>query len=119
MTEKRTWTEEQKLAILEEATKNGVAETTRKYGLYPATFYAWKQKHEKEGVSGLSPQYIKRQSKQSRELKQENALLKKLLAEKELELAMAKEVIKKSLQPKWTGNHGLGDSPNNRGLNHS
>jgi putative transposase len=103
MTKKRTWTEEQKIAILEEAIKNGVAETTRKHGIYPATFYAWKQKYEKEGASGLTPQYLKRHSKESRELKQENDLLKKLLAEKELELAMAKEVIKKSLQPKWSG----------------
>ena len=103
MTKKRTWTEEQKSAILEEASKNGIAETLRKHGLYPATFYAWKQKYEKEGTAGLTPQYLKRQSKENRELMQENALLKKLVAEKELELAMAKEVIKKNLQPKWNG----------------
>jgi putative transposase len=100
MTKKRNWTEVQKAAILEEAKQNGIAETLRKHGLYPATFYAWKQKFDQEGAAGLTPQYVRRQTKQQRELEQENALLKRLLADKELELAMAKEVIKKNLPPK-------------------
>jgi transposase-like protein len=56
MTKKRNWTEVQKEAILEEAKQNDIAETLRKHGLYPATFYAWKQKFDQEGAAGLTPQ---------------------------------------------------------------
>ena len=103
MTKKRTWTEEQKASLLKEAEANGLAETLRKHGIFPATYYSWKKKFDAQGLPGLSPQHGKKQLKALRELEQENALLKKLLAEKELELAMAKEVIKKNLPARQAG----------------
>jgi len=103
MTKKRTWTEEQKASLLKEVETNGLAETLRKHGIFPATYYSWKKKFDAQGLAGLKPQYSKKQLKEFRDLEQENALLKKLLAEKELELAMAKEVIKKNLVTRQIG----------------
>ena len=103
MTKKRTWTEEQKASLLKEVEANGLAETLRKHGIFPATYYSWKKKFDTQGLAGLTAQYGKKQLKAIRDLEQENALLKKLLAEKELELAMAKEVIKKNLATRQVG----------------
>jgi putative transposase len=103
MAKKRTWTEEQKASLLKEADANGLAETLRKHGIFPATYYGWKKKFDAQGLAGLKPQYSKKQMKEFRDLEQENALLKKLLAEKELELAMAKEDIKKNLAARQAG----------------
>ena len=103
MAKKRTWTEEQKASLLKEADANGLAETLRKHGIFPATYYSWKKKFDAQGLAGLKPQYSKKQMNEFRDLEQENALLKKLLAEKELELAMAKEAIKKNLAARQAG----------------
>lgn len=89
--------------MLKEVEANGLAETLRKHGIFPATYYSWKKKFDAQGLAGLKPQYSKKQLKEFRDLEQENALLKKLLAEKELELAMAKEVIKKNLVTRQIG----------------
>jgi hypothetical protein len=72
-----------------------LAETLRKHGIFPAAYYSWKKKFDAQGLAGLKPQYSNKQMKALRDLEQENTLLTKLLAEKDLELAMAKEVIKK------------------------
>lgn len=39
---KRTFSKEEKLQILEEAKKQGVQPTLDKHGIYPATYYSWK-----------------------------------------------------------------------------
>ncbi len=41
---KRTFTKEQKLSIFKEASEQGVTKTLKKYGIYPATYYSWKEK---------------------------------------------------------------------------
>jgi len=44
MTEKRTFTKEEKLQILKEVEQKGVKSTLEKHGIYPATYYSWKKK---------------------------------------------------------------------------
>ncbi len=44
--EKRTFTKEQKLEILKEATAHGVTATLEKHGIYPATYYSWRKKFD-------------------------------------------------------------------------
>lgn len=92
---KKTWTVEEKVAILKDIDNVGVTEGCRKHGIYATTYYDWKHKYEVEGSDGLIPQYKKRESKEIRNLQKENAMLKKLLAEKEVESQLKSELLKK------------------------
>jgi putative transposase len=93
--EKRTFTKEEKLRIIKEASEQGVKPTLEKYGIYRASYYSWKQKFEQMGEEGfhhgMTPQHLKR----IRELEKENHTLKQLLAEKELEGKLKSELLKK------------------------
>jgi putative transposase len=93
---KRTFTKEQKLAILKEASEQGVTATIEKHGIYPATYYSWKNKFETMGEAGFRHGITPPQLKEIKKLEKENALLKKLLAEKQLEGHLKDEVIKKN-----------------------
>jgi len=92
---KRTFTQEEKLRIVKEASENGITATLEKYGIYAASYYSWKRKLDQMGESGLqhgmTPEHLKR----IRQLEKENALLKQLLAEKELEGRLKSELLKK------------------------
>ncbi len=93
--EKRTFTKEEKLRIIKEASEQGVNPTLEKYGIYRASYYSWKQKYEQMGEEGfhhgMTPEHLKR----IRELEKENHALKQLLAEKELEGKLKSELLKK------------------------
>ena len=95
MTNKRKFTKEEKLLVLKEAEEKGVKDTLEKNGIYPATYYSWKKKYEQMGEMGfrhgMTPEHIK----EIKRLEKENALLKKLLAEKELEGHLKTELLKK------------------------
>ncbi|MCB0482275.1 MAG: transposase, partial [Flavobacteriales bacterium] len=82
---RRTFSKEQKLQILKEVAENGVNITLEKHGIYPATYYSWKNKFEQMGEAGFRHGMTKEQLKEIRRLEKENGLLKKLLAEKDLE----------------------------------
>jgi transposase-like protein len=60
-----------------------VPEVARELGVSEATFHRWRKRY-----GGLSSQEAKR----LKELQKENARLKKLLAEKELDIDILKEV---------------------------
>jgi len=93
---KRTWSKEEKLKVLEEAKKEGVQVTLRKYGLYPGTYYSWKKKLIVDGEEGLSGQATRKRTRQRlAQLEDEVSLLKQLLAEKEMEIALRDELLKK------------------------
>ena len=95
MTNKRTFTKEEKLQILKEVEQNGVKSTLEKFGIYPASYYSWKKKFEQMGElgfrHGMTPAHIK----EIKRLEKENELLKKLLAEKEVEGHLKSEMLKK------------------------
>ena len=65
-----------------------VAEVCRKLGIAEATFYNWKKKYGGLGVSEL---------RELRQLKEENARLKRLVADLSLDKEMLKDVIEKKL----------------------
>ena len=92
---KRTFTKEQKLSILKEASEQGVTKTLEKYGIYPATYYSWKEKLSSMGEEGLNYSMTKSQLKRIRQLEKENKMLKELVAEKELESKLKDELLKK------------------------
>jgi len=92
---KRTFTKQQKMSILKEASEQGVTKTLEKHGIYPATYYSWKEKLATMGDEGLDYGMTKAHLKRIRELEKENRLLKELVAEKELEGKLKDELIKK------------------------
>lgn len=67
---------------------NSTAFVARKYGVSPNTIYRWRQKYK-----GLSSSEAKR----LKVLEEENLKLKRLLAEKELELQTLTEIMKKKI----------------------
>ncbi len=97
MNAKRTFTKEEKLSILKEASENGVKTTLEKYGIYPASYYSWRKKFREMGEEGLNHGMTKEYLKRIRELEKENSKLKEIVAEKELEGRLKDELLKK----KW------------------
>jgi putative transposase len=83
------FTEEQIIAILREHEAGAAtADVCRKHGISEATFYKWKAKFGGMDVS---------EARRLRALEDENAKLKKLLAEAMLDNAMLKDIASK----KW------------------
>lgn len=85
---KSRFSEEQMVAILREADRTPVGEVAKKHGVSEQTIYNWR-KH----FGGLESADVKR----LRQLEQENARLKKLVAERDLEIEVMKEIAAK----KW------------------
>jgi len=98
--QKRKFSKEQKIEILKEAQQNGINITLEKHGIYPATFYLWKKKYETMGEAGFRHGMTPEHLKEIKRLEKENATLKKLLAEKELEGHLKDEMLKKKYA--WT-----------------
>lgn len=86
---KKRYTEEQIVGILRESekTEKSIGDVCRRYGVSEATFYRWRRIY-----GGMHVPDVKR----LRELEQQNARLKKLVAERDLELDAMKEVLAKN-----------------------
>ncbi len=74
--------------ILREADKSPIAKVAKKHGVSEQTIYAWRKR-----FGTLEAVDVKR----LRQLEQENGKLKKLLAERDLEIDVMQEVARK----KW------------------
>lgn len=87
---KSRFTEEQVVRILAEAARGEktIADVCRAHGVSEATFYNWRKRFRGMGIDEV---------REYRELKRENARLKKLLADRELEIDAMKEVMRKKL----------------------
>lgn len=95
---KRTWSVEEKESMLKDIEKIGIVEGCRKHGIYATTYYSWLEKYKSHGIEGLVGVAKKRADKDAKKLQQENNRLKKLLAEKDLELSIKDELLKKKMQ---------------------
>ncbi len=85
---KTRFTEEQMVKILREADKVPVTEVAKKHGVSQVTIYAWRKRFgELEAVD----------VKRLRQLEAENGRLKKVLAERVMDIEILKEVNAK----KW------------------
>jgi putative transposase len=87
--QKKQFSEEQMVGILREAERGdkSIGEVCRAHGIAEPTFYRWRQKYGAMQVSEV---------KRLRELEQENARLKKLLAESRLEIDAVQELLAKN-----------------------
>jgi putative transposase len=90
----RKWSAAQKLTILQEAEKDGVAKTCRKHQLAESMIGKWRRKLEELGAAGLES-YSHRESPDFHRLSDENRRLKSLVADQALELQLIREVLKK------------------------
>lgn len=95
---RKTWSIEEKVAILKEAGTNGIVVTCRKHGIYATTYYDWKRKYDHGREEALRPGYSRREERDIRRLEKENERLKYMLAEKELELGIKTELLKKKME---------------------
>jgi|SRR5690606_12395907 putative transposase len=90
----KKWTLDQKLEILSNGDEIGIVESCRKYGVSTGTFYSWKKKYEHQGEAGLKVTYDSK-SKELKQAEEENRILRKLLSDKEIELEVQRELLKK------------------------
>lgn len=82
------YTDEQMVRIIRETDRSSVAEVAKKHGVSVATLYVWKRR-----FGAMTSDDTKR----LRGLESENAKLKKMLAERLLEIDVLKEINSK----KW------------------
>lgn len=95
---RKKYSAEKKLQILKDVEKFGLTQTCRKYNVYHTTIYTWQDKYEEEGFEGLKNKRKTRNNidPEIKELRKENGMLKELLAERDLELKVKTELLKKS-----------------------
>ena len=84
---KSRFSEEQMVKILREADKTPVAEVAKKHGIAEQTLYVWRQRFGRLEAADV---------KRLRQLEHENGRLKKLVAERDLEIEVMKEVARKN-----------------------
>jgi putative transposase len=85
---KSRYSDEQIVRILREADKEPVQEVAKRHGVSEQSIYAWRKR-----FTGMAVDEVK----ELKNLAQENARLKKLLAERDLEIEVMKEITAK----KW------------------
>lgn len=85
---KGKYTEEQMVKILREADKTPVAEVAKKHGMSGETIYAWRRRFGNMNAD---------EAKRMKALEAENLKLKKMLADRLLEIDVLKEINSK----KW------------------
>jgi putative transposase len=85
---KARFTDEQIVRILQEADRDPVSEVAKRHAISDASIYVWRKRFGDMGTDDV---------KRLRSLEQENGRLKKILAERDLEIEVMKEIAVK----KW------------------
>ena len=97
--QKRSFSVDEKMNILAEAKEEGVSATLRKYNIGSTLYYKWRDKFDLNGAEGLRNTY-QRESPEVKQLQNENLRLKRLLADKELEIQVKNDLLKKIAERK-------------------
>ena len=85
---KSRFTEEQMVSIIREGDRDGVGKAAKRHGVSEQTIYTWKKRFGAFDVNDV---------RRLKLLETENARLKKLVAERDLEIEVMKEIAAK----KW------------------
>lgn len=85
---KSRYSDEQIVRILREADKAPISEVAKRHGVSEQSIYGWRKRFGEMNADDV---------KNLKALEQENARLKKLLAERDLEIEVMKEITRK----KW------------------
>ena len=96
---RRKFSAEERLSILQEAERNGGAETCRKYNLSPNLLGKWKKNYLSTGSTEDRKRGRKQLDPELRELRDENEKLKRIIARQALELEVKTELLKKTPLP--------------------
>ena len=96
----RQFTSDQKLKIAKEAVEAGNASLVgRRYNIHGTVVARWARAYEQHGEEAFSnskPASPKRETSDHRSLAAENERLKRLLGEKDLEIAILRDMVKKT-----------------------
>lgn len=85
---KKRYSDEQIVRILREADKDPIGEVAKRHGVSEGSIYAWRKRFGEMATDDV---------KRLKALEAENARLKKLVAERDLEIEVMKEIAAK----KW------------------
>ena len=88
MIKRSRFTDEQIVRILQEADRDPVAQVAKRHGVSEPSIYAWRKKFGDMGADDV---------RRLKQLEQENSRLKKIVAERDLEIEVMKEIAAK----KW------------------
>ena len=91
--QKRKFTDEQKLEILRQANEMGVIAVIRNHNLSYSVFARWREKFMEKNKKGLT---LKNKTKSKlKQFMEDNTRLKKIIAEQALELERRDEALRK------------------------
>lgn len=96
---RKTWSQQEKLEIVQHAADSGVSRTSREYSVSSTSIYKWTRLYEEHGIEGLSAVRLKAGShnQEVRKLNKKIDQLKRALADKVLEVQIKDELLKKTL----------------------
>lgn len=92
---KRVFTPEERLSLVQEASREGFTQTCRKYNIGPSLLNRWKNKYLEQGLNGLKAAKSAIDPR-VRELEIENERLKNIITRQALELEVKGELLKKT-----------------------
>lgn len=96
---RRDWKPAEKIAAVRHYQEHGMAQAVREYGCSKVSIYAWEKQLEEFGEVGLSPSKPAKSPSTDVELKKlqrENERLMRIIAEKEVQLSIQRDLLKKN-----------------------
>jgi putative transposase len=90
-------TPQEKEQIIIDINRLGPVAGCRKHNVAAGLYYQWLHAYNAHGIAGLESRRGKDLQASVRKLEKENSLLKEILAEKELQMKMKDELLKKKI----------------------